>query len=279
MPPSRNKETLSDELYREIILPVEDRLRTGKLIFVPHGSLHKLPFSALAHDGRFLVEHYAISTAPSASVLCYVTKKRNPNHHKLLAFANPETMYPSLPATETEVAHIATLFPGRAKVYKRADATETRARLETGVPDVIHFASHGEFNERQPMQSGLLLTKDNRNDGRLQVHELFGLNLKNANLVTLSACQTALAKIESGDDMIGLSRGFIYAGTPALLASLWDVEDNATATLMEAFYTNWLQKKMTRPEALRRAQLTVKNNPRTRSPYYWAAFELIGDWM
>ena len=279
MEPQRNKAALSDELYREIIQPVEDRLRTGKLIIVPHGSLHKLPFSALGHDGRFLMDHYTISTAPSASVLSYVTKKRNPNHHKLLAFANPETMYPSLPATETEVAHISPLFSGRAEVYKRAGATETRARLQSNTPDVIHFASHGEFNERQPMQSGLLLSKDGQNDGRLQVHELFGLNLKNANLVTLSACQTALAKIESGDDMIGLSRGFIYAGTPALLASLWDVEDNATATLMEEFYTNWLQKKMTRPEALRQAQLTVKNNPRTSDPFYWAAFEMIGDWM
>ena len=279
MEPQRNKATLSDELYREIIQPVKDRLRTGKLIIVPHGSLHKLPFASLTHDGHFLMEHYTISTAPSASVLSYVTKKRNPNHHRLLAFANPKTMYPPLPATETEVAHIRPLFTGKAEVYKGANATETRARLQSGAPDVIHFASHGEFNERQPMQSGLLLSRDRKNDGRLQVHELFGLNLKNANLVTLSACQTALAKIESGDDMIGLSRGFIYAGTPALLASLWDVEDDATATLMEAFYSNWLGKKMSRPEALRRAQLTVKNNPRTSDPYYWAAFEMIGDWQ
>ena len=155
----------------------------------------------------------------------------------------------------------------------------TRARLKSGVPDVVHFAIHGEFNERQPMQSGLLLSKDDKNDGRLQVHELFGLNLKNANLVTLSACQTALAKIESSDDMIGLSRGFIYAGPPALLASLWDVDDAAISTLMQEFYNNWLNKKLFMPAALRQAQLKVRNNPPTSSPYYWAAFELIGDWM
>ena len=270
---------VSQTLYRQLIRPVEKKITTSNLIIVPHGALHKLPFAALAESKKYLIEEYALSTAPSSSVLYYVSKKRNPNNNKLLAFANPKTQYPSLPGTETEVAHIRTLFSGGVEVYKRAGATETMARLKADIPDVLHFAGHGEFNERQPMQSGLLLSRDDKNDGRLQVHELFGLNLKNANLVTLSACQTALTRVESGDDMIGLSRGFIYAGTPALLASLWDVDDNSTSTLMQGFYDNWLHKKMSRPEALRQAQLQLINNPRTNSPYYWAAFELIGDWL
>lgn len=101
--------------------------------------------------------------------------------------------------------------------------------------------------------------------------------MKSANLVTLSACETALAKVQGGDDLVGLSRGFIYAGTPSLLATLWEVDDQSTALLMESFYKNWL-KGMTKPEALRQAQTQLKKMPQYQHPFYWAAFEMIGDW-
>jgi CHAT domain-containing protein len=95
--------------------------------------------------------------------------------------------------------------------------------------------------------------------------------------VTLSACETALSKIQGGDDLVGLSRGFIYAGTPSLLATLWKVDDASTAKLMELFYGNW-KKGMTKPEALRQAQLTLKSMPQYRHPFYWAPLVMIGDW-
>jgi CHAT domain-containing protein len=101
--------------------------------------------------------------------------------------------------------------------------------------------------------------------------------LKNANLVTLSACETALSKIQGGDDLVGLSRGFIYAGTPSLLATLWEVDDQSTSILMEHFYKNWL-KGMSKSVALRQAQITLKQIPQYSHPSFWAPFVMIGDW-
>jgi len=144
--------------------------------------------------------------------------------------------------------------------------------------DVLHFACHGEFNDRQPMQSGLLLAEAGDEDGRLQVHEIFGLNLAGTNLVALSACETGLGKTTTGDDMVVLSRAFIYAGTPTLLASLWEVDDESTSRLMEKFYARWRKQGLPKAKALRQAQLELKSMPGLAHPYYWAAFEVFGDW-
>jgi CHAT domain-containing protein len=266
------------DFYRSLLMPVEDGIRTDRLIIVPHGALHKVPFAALNDGKQFKVDRYAISVVPSSSVIEYVVKKRNKDLGRFLAFANPETDYVPLGFAEIEVANIKKLFP-KNEVYSRTKATEAKAKGRSASPDIIHFACHGEFNDRQPMQSGLLLSKDKDNDGCLQVHEIFGLDLMNANLVTLSACDTALSRIYGGDDLVGLSRGFIYAGTPSILATLWKVDDRSTSILMEAFYDNWLNKGMNKPEALRQAQITLKSIPAYKQPYYWAPFVMIGDWM
>jgi len=266
------------DFYRSLLMPVEDGIRTDRLIIVPHGALHKVPFAALNDGKQFMVDRYAISVVPSSSVIEYVVKKRNKDLGRFLAFANPETDYVPLGFAEIEVANIKRLFP-KNEVYSSTKATEAKAKGRSASPDIIHFACHGEFNDRQPMQSGLLLSKDKDNDGCLQVHEIFGLDLKNANLVTLSACETALSRIYGGDDLVGLSRGFIYAGTPSILATLWKVDDRSTSILMEAFYDNWLNKGMNKPEALRQAQITLKSIPAYKQPYYWAPFVMIGDWM
>jgi CHAT domain-containing protein/Tfp pilus assembly protein PilF len=266
------------DFYRSLLMPVEAGIRTDRLIIVPHGALHKVPFAALNDGRQFMVDRYAISVVPSSSVIEYVVKKRNKDQGRFLAFANPETDYVPLGFAEIEVTNIKRLFP-KNEIYSRTKATEAKAKARSASPDIIHFACHGEFNDRQPMQSGLLLSKDKDNDGCLQVHEIFGLDLKNANLVTLSACDTALSRIYGGDDMVGLSRGFIYAGTPSILATLWKVDDRSTSILMEAFYDNWLNKGMNKPEALRQAQITLKSIPAYKQPYYWAPFVMIGDWM
>lgn len=264
------------DFYRSLLMPVEDGIRTDRLIIVPHGALHKVPFAALNDGKQFMVDRYAISVVPSSSVIEYVVKKRNKDQGRFLAFANPETDYVPLGFAEIEVENIKRFFP-KNEVYSKTKATEAKAKGRSASPDIIHFACHGEFNDRQPMQSGLLLSKDKDNDGCLQVHEIFGLDLKNANLVTLSACNTALSKIYGGDDLVGLSRGFIYAGTPSILATLWKVDDRSTSILMEAFYDNWLNKGMNKPEALRQAQITLKSLPAYKQPNYWAPFVMIGD--
>jgi CHAT domain-containing protein len=224
------------------------------------------------------VDRYALSVVPSVTAIDYVVKKRNKDNGQLLAFANPKTEYIPLGFSEIEVRDISTYFT-KKEVYYKGEATEGRARQRSSSFDTIHFACHGEFNDRQPMQSGLLLTKDSQNDGYLQVHEIFGLDLKNANLVVLSACETALSKIYGGDDLVGLSRGFIYAGTPSIVASLWEVEDRSTSILMRAFYENLYKENMNKAQALRQAQLMVKSMAEYHHPYYWAPFILIGDWM
>lgn len=264
--------------YRKLVAPFGRAIRTRNLVIVPHGALHKLPFAAL-HDGAaFFGDRHAIATIPAAGVLKFVVAKRNPDHGRLLGLANPQTPYIPLEFAEPEVDAIAGWF-AESRIYTREQVTETVAKAMAGRPDVLHFASHGEFNDRQPMLSGLLLCADERNDGYLQVHETFGLNLQNANLVILSACETAQAQIRGGDDLVGLSRGFIYAGTPSLLASLWPVEDRSTALLMEHFYRNWRARKMSKAAALQKAQQAVRAMPAYAHPFFWAPFILIGDWQ
>lgn len=273
---------LSEEFHKTLVSPIEKDIKTEKVIIVPHGSLHKIPFASLYDGNKYLIDKYSISILPAASVMQYIEKKRSPNNKRLLAFANPIADYVPgffpLENAETEVSKISQYF-SKQETYYREEATEGMAKENSSSPDVIHFACHGEFNDRQPLQSGLLLAKDDENDGYLQVHEIFGLNLENANLVTLSACETALGKIQGGDDMVGLSRGFIYAGTPSILATLWNVDDRSTSILMKQFYDNWQNKGMAKPEALRQAQLAIKSMPGYKHPYYWAAFEMIGDWQ
>jgi CHAT domain-containing protein len=268
---------VASELYQLIMAPFEKEIKTKNLIIVPHGVLHKVPFSTLIDGRRYMMEKYAISILPSASVLEHVVKKRKAEKERFLAFANPKTDYAPLEFAEIEGKIISKLFP-KSEVYSGEKATETIAKNKASSFHIIHFATHGEFNERQPLQSGLLLAKDEENDGYLQVHEIFGMDLSAANLVALSACETALSKIQGGDDLVGLSRGFIYAGTPSLLATLWKVDDPATAKLMEYFYKNW-EKGMSKPEALRQAQIELKGIPQYRHPYYWAPFVMIGDWQ
>lgn len=135
----------------------------------------------------------------------------------------------------------------------------------------LHIASHGLFDTEKPLNSGLLLAKDEQNNGTLTVGELYDIKL-NVDLVTLSACETALGKIANGDDVVGFTRGFLYAGASSIVSSLWQVDDAATADLMVGFYAN-LNKKDKR-SALRDAQLATKS--RYKHPYYWAAFQITG---
>jgi CHAT domain-containing protein len=141
--------------------------------------------------------------------------------------------------------------------------------------DIIHIACHGLFNDNYPLLSSLVLSPDSHNDGFLEVHELYNLNLTNASLVILSACETGLSLIRKNDDVIGLVRGFLYAGVPSMVASLWKVDDEATAALMSNFHV-LLKLGNSKGEALRKAQLQLIRTERTRHPYFWAAFVLYG---
>jgi CHAT domain-containing protein len=146
---------------------------------------------------------------------------------------------------------------------------------------IVHFATHGLLNSQHPTLSGIVLSlydKEGRPvDGFLRAHEIYNLNL-NAELVVLSACRTALGQEIRGEGLVGLTRGFMYAGTPSVVASLWDVRDEATSELMSRFYERMFKDRMRPAAALRAAQVSMLKEKRWGKPYYWAGFILQGEW-
>ena len=167
----------------------------------------------------------------------------------------------------------------RATDFQASRATVLGSALEDY--RIVHFATHGLIDAERPELSGLVLSLVNDRgapqDGLLRLHDIFNMRL-NADLVVLSACQTALGKEIKGEGLVGLTRGFMYAGAPRVVASLWQVSDVATAELMKKFYTGMLQRRQPAAAALRAAQLELARDPRWASPYFWAGFVLQGDW-
>jgi CHAT domain-containing protein len=236
--------------------------------------LHYLPFAALwdAEHQRYLVQDYAVTYAPSASALEFILEKRSPDEGRLLAMGNPDS---SLPYAEDEAEAVASLY-GTAPLLRQA-AVESQVYAEAGEVDVLHLAAHGEYNSHNALYSSIKLAPDAAEDGNLEVHEVFGLDLRGANLAVLSACETTLGDQSKGDELVGLARAFLYAGTPAVITTLWSVDDAASGAEMAAFYGH-VRDGMTNAEALRAAQLEVMADERWSEPFYWAAFILTGDY-
>ncbi|HEX4946431.1 MAG TPA: CHAT domain-containing protein [Blastocatellia bacterium] len=195
-----------------------------------------------------------------------------------------ELRIPRLPGTRREAAGILALIPEterkQAFDFDASRATFTSAELSQY--RFLHLATHGLLNSTHPELSGLVLSlvdqQGQPQDGFLRLHEIYNLKL-NAELVTLSACQTALGKDIRGEGLVGLTRGFMYAGAPRVVASLWKVDDKATAELMKRFYQAMLGEQRLRPAAaLRAAQVELLKTKTTEDPYYWAAFVLQGEW-
>lgn len=162
------------------------------------------------------------------------------------------------------------------------DASRERALSpELGQYRMVHFATHGLLNSDHPELSGIVLSlvdaQGRQQDGFLRLYEIYNMRL-GADLVVLSACQTALGKEVRGEGLIGLTRGFMYAGSPRLVATLWSVKDEATAELMKRFYQGMLKEGLRPAAALRAAQVSMSREPRWSSPYYWAGFVTQGEW-
>jgi CHAT domain-containing protein len=261
-------------LYDHLFAPLASLVTTSKLIVIPHGELHYVPFHALKMADRYLIEDYEISYAPSASVLKLCRERsaraatsaaRDGGHDgRMVALGLAESGTPSI---EDEIRQLAQLFPGAVTL---TGDQATRANLFKAAPQArfLHLASHGFFRRDNPMFSFLKLA-----DARLNFYSLLDLQL-NAELVTLSACHTGVNKVFPGDELHGLMRGFLYAGAPSVVASLWAVSDQSTTELMREMYAG-IGKGVGKRAALRRAQLTIKDN--YGHPYYWAPFVLMGD--
>ena len=167
---------------------------------------------------------------------------------------------------------VKTDFQANLRNVEEADLSEYK---------ILHFATHGLLNTKRPELSGLVFSlfdqEGNSQDGFLSLNDIYNLDLS-SDMIVLSACQTALGKEVRGEGMIGVSRGFLYAGSNRIVASLWKVDDSATAEFMKLFYRNHLQKGMSASASLRQAKIDLKKIARFRSPFYWSAFVLLGDW-
>jgi len=280
---SKEYEKPLTDLYEILIKPVENELIGKKhLVVVPHGMLHYLPFQALRNpEGKYLIGSYTVSYLPSASVLKYAREKNRGNHANLFAVANPVTDLSPLPAAEVEAREVSALFE-KKQVLVGPGATKIKFKSDGVRYDLLLFSTHGEMIESDPLKSNLRFTPTQQDDGKLTVSEIFDMEVR-ANLVTLSACETGLARgtkgdFPQGDDLVGLSRAFIHAGAPSVVASLWKVSDESTVVMMRSFYRNL--QTMPKAEALQQAQLGLaKASTMTSShPYFWAPFILVGDW-
>ena len=271
-PQSQAYVTPAQKLYTRLITPLKPLLTQKKLVIVAHGALHYLPFNALMTGNENLLDRYILRQLPSASVLQFLKTRTTLPARSVLALGNPDLGNPKydLKCAQDEAEAIAKDFP-RAKLLVRKEATKTAFKTLGPQFSYLHFATHGRFDPDRPLHSGLVLAKDAQSNGFLSLGELYSLRL-HADLVTLSACDTGLGKIRNGDDVVGLTRGFLYAGSNTIVASLWEVDDQATSYLMQQFYANLRTKN--KGEALRQAQLATRK--KYHHPYYWAAFQLTG---
>ena len=279
IPPAADNELLeiSQRLYDYIIRPVEKYFsKTSDRIYIVYDRQHpRIPYQVL-HDGQhYLAEKYTLVYAPSMSVLKKCMERRHPLGQKLVALGNPDLGNPNfnLAYAEDEVKKLAEIYPD-SRILTGSEASEAAVQLLAPDADILHLACHGVIDEDDPMKSHLRLAPDKDNDGYLTADEIMDLNLQ-CSLVTLSACDTGRGRILMGGDILGLTRAWIYAGTPSVLASLWKVDDRATSQLMTAFYENL--KTHDKAKALQLAQLDMIKQG--LSPFYWAAFCLYGDYQ
>jgi CHAT domain-containing protein/tetratricopeptide (TPR) repeat protein len=259
-------------LYFALVEPVEALLEElapeaaatpGKLVIVPHGLLHQVPFHALFDGERYLLERFEISYAPSTRIysLCHQQTPRRSGKALVMSVADL-----LIPAVTQEARAVARHLPG-AEVLSDEQATTDALRSASPGCYALHLACHGLFRSDNPMFSSLKL-----HDGWLTAADVMQLDLAGA-LVTLSACETGRNEVLAGDELIGLTRAFLGVGASALVVSLWVVQDETTASLMEKYYEE-LRDGAGPAEALRAAQLAIKEEH--PHPYFWAPFILVG---
>ncbi|MFL6417153.1 MAG: CHAT domain-containing protein [Bryobacteraceae bacterium] len=299
----------AQKLYDLLLKPAEPQLAgSQRILILPDGPLHTLPFAALRRESQYLIEWKPLHVALSATVYAELKKTRHlfePGALQLAAFGAPH--YPKkdsqavtrgdpelrstllergfefspLPYSREEVHSITALFPGRSQEFLDSEATEERVKSISKQVRYVHFATHGILDERLPLNSALVLTipdaVEGRDNGLLQAWEIFDQVRMDANLVVLSGCRTGLGEELSGEGLVGLTRAFQYAGAHSVLASLWSVDDRRTAQLMKCFYQH-LESGASKDQALRAAQLEFLRT-HAASPFYWAGFSLIGDWL
>ncbi len=331
-PGSERQSEAVERLGRILLGPVWPQAAAlRRLLVVPDGALHVLPFAALrlpdpgrgwdaSGSRRPLLEHLEVVYLPSATTLALQRRRlaervpaprwvavladpvfsaQDPRLAELSPGANaepgqrgavpvvletpPGTPFERLPSSRREGEAIAALAPA-GEAWMALDLAASREAVLSGKLRgfrVLHFATHGVADTRNPWLSGLVLSlvdaAGRAREGFLGLPDLYELDLA-ADLVVLSGCRTALGKEVRGEGLMGLTRGFLHAGVPRVVGSLWPVEDRASMELMSRFYRAMWQDGLAPAAALRQAQLSLKSEPRYRDPHSWAAFVLQGDW-
>ncbi|HYO12171.1 MAG TPA: CHAT domain-containing tetratricopeptide repeat protein, partial [Thermoanaerobaculia bacterium] len=317
----RQVELAAAELSRLLLAPVASQLAGRRLVIVPDGALHYVPFAVLPEPGDAaatpLIVGHEIAVLPSASVLPLLRRERpDPPSadHRIAVLADPvfdrndpRVRRPATPAAPAGTARLLrSTVPGGGRLdrltFSRVEAQRILAAAPPGTGlaaldfeanrekvvsgdlagySILHFATHGLVDGERPERSGIVLSlvdeQGRERDGFVRLGDLYGLDLA-ADLVVLSACRSALGEEIHGEGLVGLTRGFMAAGAARVVASLWDVEDEATAELMSRFYRGLLRDGLPPAAALRRAQLELARERRWESPAFWAGFVLQGDW-
>jgi CHAT domain-containing protein/Tfp pilus assembly protein PilF len=297
-------------LYKDLLEPAEALIDgADRILVIPDGPLHLLPFACLMRGNQYFIERKPLHIALSATVYGELRKSRRSDQAsdlELVAFGDPRFPnwdrehfqaatdgalrmaserggpFARLPFSRGEIEGIAGLFPGHNRVFLEAQATEEAAKSLVTPVRFLHFATHGVLDERLPLNSAIVLSIPERlsegvDNGLLQAWEIIENVRWNADLVVLSACRSALGQEFAGEGLIGLTRAIQFAGSRSVIASLWNVDDRRTATLMKGLYSE-LRNGKTKDEALRAAQIEMLRSGAAR-PFYWAAFTLNGDWQ
>lgn len=259
----RQVDDLLTELFDGLIAPLNLQLEGRKLIIVPHGALSAVPFSGLKSAEAYLIDRVRISLAPSLAVYAACRARESSPSMTVAAFGIPSK---EIPAVAEEVRSVARVFVG-GRAFVGEEASFSAFFEHAPEASVLHIATHGAFRPDNPMFSGLKLA-----DGWLSARDLYRLRLRGS-LTVLSACESGLGA-SSGGEVLGLVRGFLHAGAPALVVSLWPVQDEQTALLMTSFYIG-LRDGLSVGDAMRAAQLDLRE--RHDNPYHWGAFTVTGD--
>jgi CHAT domain-containing protein len=255
------------QFYRQLIAPIERELdAAGHLIIAPTDFLHALPFHALLDGEQHLDSRFSVSYTPSASVYYLCSTKKLKGAEGALILGVPDA---SAPYVADEVRAVSSVFPN-AEVYVGPDATHEVLRERGSRSRFIHIATHGSFRQDNPMFSSISL-----GDLQLSLFDLYQLNLP-AELVALSGCGTGLNVVVGGDELVGLSRGLLYAGAQGVLLTLWDVNDQSTAEFMKLFYAR-LKTDPHKARAMGYAMAEIRKA--FPHPFYWAPFVLVGKYF
>jgi CHAT domain-containing protein len=297
----------ASDLYQLLIAPIGRRLdRNLTLCVAPDGVLQDLPFAALVspESRRYLVEDFTLVVNPSASVFARAVdlshRKQRTEAEPFLGFGNPrfdQQRFPrlqALPTSEQELERIQSLYPHRL-IFNRRQATESALVKQIGEYEIVHLATHALSDKQSSMLSAIVLAEEPRFaarttaggktpdgialDGALQAQEVYNLKPERTRLVVLSSCRSGLGDGRRNEALGGLAQAFLVAGVPSVVASLWDIDDDSAAGLMERFHVAHRVNKLPFGQSLRQAQLSFlqTSSVKRRHPFFWATFIVTGN--